>query len=289
MLSFTRQMLTKIMINTPSLSVLKEPKKKSVKRVPSFSSIFMKGSMALEGSMVFPIFLLFIMTVLLSLEVVRLQSNMQQALHQTGNAYAFTGYQMKYENMPGINADDHIKGYMREQLFPYLCLSGGEEGIGIQDFSTVEINGLVHLKVNYGIKPFIYWLPMGEILFEDEYIGHGWTGYFGNEDINNLEQEDLCVYITRTGSRYHKAYDCTYLRIPVKAISSEQVENIRNDSGGKYHACERCGPGGKGTVYITSDGSRYHGRADCSSLKRTVYMIGLSKAQGYKPCSKCGG
>lgn len=289
MLSFARQILSKIIMNTPSLSALKEPKRVSVKRAPSFSSIFMKGSMALEGSMVFPIFLFFIMTVLLSLEVVRLQSHMQQALHQAGNAYAFAGYQMKYENMPEINADDHIKDYMEQQPFPYLCVLGGEGGIEIQDFSTVGINGLVHLKASYEIKPFIYWLPIGDISFEDEYFGHGWTGYFGNEDIGILEQEDVCVYITRTGTRYHRRYDCTYLQVPVKGINSGEIGKIRNDSGGKYYACERCRPRGNGIVYITSDGSRYHGRADCSSLKRTVYMISLSKAQGYKPCSKCGG
>lgn len=289
MLSFVRQVSNKFIANTPSLSAMKEPEKTSVKRASFFSSIYVRGSMALEGSVVFPIFLFFIMTVLLSIETVRLQSNVQQALHQAGNAYAFAGYQMKYEGLSGVNASERIISYMEEQPFPYLCVAGGRSGVEIQDFSTVGVDGLVRLKVDYGIKPFIYWLPIGDISFEDEYFGHGWTGYFGNEDIGNAIEEDCCVYITRTGTKYHKSYECTYLRIAVKAISSSQVAGARNTSGGKYYACERCRPRGNGTVYIASDGTRYHGRADCSSLRRTVYMIPLSKALGYTPCSKCGG
>lgn len=244
MLSFVRQVSNKFKANTPSLSVLKEPKKTSVKRASFFSSIYVKGSMALEGSMVLPIFLFFIMTILLSIETVRLQSNMQQALHQTGNAYAFAGYQMKYEGLSGVDAAEQVVSYMDEQPLPYLCVSGGGSGVEIQDFSTVEVNGLVRLKVSYGIKPFIYWLPIGDIMFEDEYYGHGWTGYFGNEDIGRLVEEDSCVYITRTGTKYHKSYGCTYLRIAVKAVSSSQIAGARNTSGGKYYACERCMPRG---------------------------------------------
>lgn len=289
MLSLNRHVSSKFIANTPSLSVPKEPEKTSLKRASFFSSIYVKGSMALEGSMVFPIFLFFIMTVLLSLEVVRLQSNVQQALHQAGNAYALAGYQIKYRGTLETNAQEQITAYIEEQPFPYLCVSGGRNGITIQNFSTVEENGLVHLKVNYGIKPFIYWLPIGTPLFEDEYFGHGWTGYFGSEDLGNLLPEDSCVYITKTGTKYHRSYDCTYLRISIKAVNSAQISEIRNDSGGRYYACERCRPIGEGTVYIASDGNRYHGHADCSSLKRTVYMIPLSKAQGYLPCSKCGG
>lgn len=291
MLSFKRQILSKPTTNIPSLSALKEPEKKSAERAPFFSSAYLKGSMALEGSMVLPVFLFFIMTVLLSIEVVRLQSNMQQALHQAGNSYAFTGYQMKYEGLSKENPEEQIWAYMREQPFPYLCVSGGENGISVQDMSCVETNGLVHLKTHYGIKPFIFWLPIGEIFFEDEYFSHGWTGYFGNENAGGEALEDGLVYITKTGTKYHKSYDCVYLRISIKAIDRKLVADARNISGGKYYACERCRPGGDGTVYIASDGTRYHGRADCSSLKRTVYMIPLSKAMqgGYGSCSKCGG
>jgi len=107
--------------------------------------------------------------------------------------------------------------------------------------------------------------------------------------VSKPEEQDIYVYITKTGSKYHSSPDCRYLRIPVSVIDSGGLEDVRNSSGGKYYACEKCGSSEAGLVYITSDGSRYHSRADCSSLKRIVYMIPISKASGYTPCSKCGG
>ena len=52
--------------------------------------------MALEGSMVFPLFLFFMATVLLSIEGVRFQSNVQEALHQAGNKSSVMGFEVKY-------------------------------------------------------------------------------------------------------------------------------------------------------------------------------------------------
>lgn len=276
-------------MNIPSLSARKKSKKKSAKRAPFFSSVNLKGSMALEGSIVFPIFLFFVTTALLGLEVARLQSNIQQALHQAGNAYAFAGYQMKYEGLPGVDAKERIMAYLEEQPSFGLCLAGGREGMAIEDLSSVGVNGFVHLQVRYGVKPLIYWLPIGDLRFEDGYFSHGWTGYFGTEHGGSAFVEEDYVYLTKTGSKYHRSRDCVYLNIRIRAVSRGQIHGIRNDSGGKYYACERCAPIGDGMVYLASDGDRYHGRADCPSLKRTVYAVLLSKAKGYGPCGKCGG
>ncbi len=245
--------------------------------------------MALEGCMVFPIFLLYMMTILLSIEAVRLQSNVREALYQAGGEKTLAGYQMKYGSGEDVDAGAFVRAYMEEQPHPYLCVSGGADGIKVQDSSSVETNGYVNLKVDYGLKPFINWIPIGEILFEDKFFGHAWTGFSSNELIGNLEEQEIYVYITKTGSKYHYSADCSYLRVPVSAIDSSRLAEVRNSYGGKYYACERCEPNGTGLVFITSDGSRYHSRADCSALKRTVYMLPLSKADGYSPCSKCGG
>ncbi len=82
--------------------------------------------------------------------------------------------------------------------------------------------------------------------------------------------------------------ECTYLCVEIEAVKYEQIEDLRNFSGGKYYACERCRPLKAGTVYITSEGRSYHGQADCSSLKRTIYMVPLKEVAEYDPCSKCG-
>lgn len=289
MLSFKRHTTNYSKVFIPSLKASKVTIYMSKMRAFFFSFAKPKGSMALEGSMVFPVFLFFMMTVLLSLEAVRLQSNVREALYQAGSEKAFMGYLVKYCNGTDVDAAASVRAYMEEQSNPYLCVSGGAEGIKVQDSSCVETNGFVCLKVNYGLKPFISWIPIGEALFEDEFFSHAWTGFSGNEMVSKSEEQDIYVYITKTGSKYHFSPDCSYLRIPISAIDSSGIAGVRNSSGGKYYACEKCGSSEAGLVYITSDGSRYHSRADCSSLKRTVYMIPISKASGYTPCSKCGG
>lgn len=244
--------------------------------------------MALEGSLVLPIFLFFIMTVLLSLEAVRFQSDMQEALHQVGNNSAFECFKVKYENGEKSGATGEIREYMRNQLYPYLCIAEGEEGIILQETYPAGEDGCIELLAKYSIKPFIGWLPIGEIKIEDRFFSHGWTGYCGLGGNEGIKQE-VYVYVTRTGNRYHMSHDCTYLRVQIQAVDYEQVSVLKNQSGAKYSACSRCRPAEGGLVYITSDGNSYHGRSDCASLKRTVYMIPLKEAEGYAACSKCAG
>lgn len=287
--SFIRHQMNNSKIIIPSLITYKKTTNVSKKRVFFLSSIRLKGSLALEGCLVLPMFLFFMMTVLLSLEAVRIQSNVQEALHQAGNESAFTQNRLEIYEKDKVDAAEKIAVYISEQKSPYLCVDGGKDGIFVQDYSSVNVNGLIDLKVHYKLKPFIRWIPIGDIVFEDKYYGHAWTGFQGIEDTGYHEEEDICVYVTKTGSKYHTTCECTYLQVPVKAVNKEQIGEIRNASGRKYYPCERCRPKESGMFFVSEDGSRYHGRSDCASLKRTVYMISLNKAQGYTPCSKCGG
>lgn len=101
--------------------------------------------MAVEGSLVLPIFLFFMITILLSIEAVRFQSDAQEAMHQSGNQYAFTSYLEKYANQPSADIESQVKGYLDDQLYPYLCVSGGRNGVKIQNLSTIAKTGVLHL------------------------------------------------------------------------------------------------------------------------------------------------
>lgn len=262
-----------IMVKTPSL---KHKKTHSFRR-----KAFFRGSISLEGALVIPIFLFFMMTVLLGLEMVRFQSNVMEALHQTGNHMAFDPY------MSNREALDHIKKYLDSQSDPYLCVEGGERGVETEIISN-EKGSMFWLKTEYAMAPFISWLPIGELTFQDSFCGHRWTGYDGEDGSGAERQREPYVYVTETGSRYHLSRYCTYLRIHVEAIDFRLLEEKRNKSGGRYYACEKCRPDKQGILYITQEGSSYHNRSDCSALKRTVYIIPLSEAGAYSACIKCG-
>ena len=275
------------MIKIPSLKEVKNRIISFCRRALFLSSAKPKGSMALEGSLVLPIFLFYMMTVLLSLEAVRFQSNMQEALHQAGNRRAFSEYQVRYLDGERSDICGQINEYLGSQLFPYLCVAGGEGGVDLEDMSSEE-SGRVEISAEYEIKPFIGWLPIHRVRIRDQFISHSWIGYSKAENQDERE-EDTYVYVTKTGSKYHLSYNCTYLRVQLRAVSYDRVSSLRNEAGGRYHACQRCRPVKGEMVYITESGSSYHGRSDCSALKRTVYMIPLSEADGYGACSKCAG
>lgn len=274
-------------VKVPSLKVFKYINVSFYKGAFFLSSVKAKAGMAFEGSLVFPVFLFFIMTILLSLEVVRFQSQVQEALHQAGNKNAFLEYQVKYLGGTKENVPKQIKTYLDSQLSPYLCIQGGEEGIYLQDLSVLK-EGRIEYKISYELKPFINWIPIGKIIINDRFFSHGWIGYVNGSEQEKEGETEIYVYITQTGRKYHLLRECTYLCVEIEAVKYEQIEDLRNFSGGKYYACERCRPLKAGTVYITSEGRSYHGQADCSSLKRTIYMVPLKEVAEYDPCSKCG-
>ena len=146
----------------------------------------------------------------------------------------------------------------------------------------------ISVKIDYDIKPFIYFLPIGTLKIEDGIFGHGFTGYVPGNCGKPEGGTESYVYITENGTRYHLSDQCTYLRVKVQAVSAEETENMRNGSGEKYTACERCKPVKGGLVYLTAWGNRYHGESDCSALQRTVYMVPQSEAGSRSVCSKCG-
>lgn len=288
MLSLNEQRNYKMQkVKIPSLKVFKYISVSFYKRAFSLSSQKTRAGMALEGSLVLPVFLFFMMTVLLGLEVVRFQSQVQEALHQVGNRNAVMNYQEKYLGGMKENVPLQIETYLSDQLEPFFCVQGGRSGVTVQDLSVLN-EGKIEYKVSYDVKPFINWIPIGKITVNDRFFSHGWIGYTNQTGQEKASDPETYVYITRTGSKYHLQQDCTHLRIQAEAVKYEQIEVLRNTSGGKYYACARCRPLKAGIVYITLEGSSFHKQADCSSLKRTVYMVPLSEVPEYSPCSKCG-
>lgn len=106
----------------------------------------------------------------------------------------------------------------------------------------------------------------------------------------DLEQTDDTVYITKNGSVCHKSKECTYLTRCIKNVRYGEIADIRNISGGRYKACERCVNKkfvNTDIVYITDYGDRYHSKKECNTLKRYIQEVKLSEVRNKRMCKKC--
>lgn len=143
----------------------------------------------------------------------------------------------------------------------------------------------------YEYKPVSGLIPLPAIWMHNTVKVHAWTGKereikSGDEN----EKTEAMVYVTVSGSVYHKNLSCSHLNLSVTQVTGSSVSSKRNEYGEKYHACESCSRNeepGK-IVYITNFGNRYHNDENCSGLKRTVRLIKESEAEKLRPCSRCG-
>lgn len=282
------------------------------------------GSMTVEAALVLPLFLFFIFNILFIFDMVRLQSRMMSALHETGKQAAEYSYFFRYATadlmslQAGENLYDGEMGtdlgdlggaafsfflsetYVRKSVETFLgtdyldhtCLDGGAGAISYLRSDILASGDVIDITADYRVRPFLPVFGLQSFSMQSRFYAHAWVGYdVGGElpDAEGKEKEKM-VYITETGTVYHTDRECTYLRPSVHASTVLQLQGERNSSGGRYYPCEICHPPSAGNIFITDTGNRYHSSASCPGLKRTVHEVPLSSVEGKMPsCSKCGG
>lgn len=133
-------------------------------------------------------------------------------------------------------------------------------------------------------------IPLPKVWMHNTVKVHAWTGADHTGTAQTGKPEEEMVYVTESGSVYHRNPGCRYLSVSLEQMSGSGVGSARNTYGEKYYPCESCSDHQKpaGTVYITKSGNRYHNRESCSRLKRTVRLVKISQVQGKGACSLCG-
>lgn len=245
----------------------------------------LKGSLTIEASLVIPVFLFAMFMVLSVIDLLRFHVNLQEAVHQETKMLAMRAYD-EFVCTPGSVRADVLKR-LDGKLMDKAPVRNGASGI---DFSKTGLNDreIIEISASYEAELPYDFLGLFDHRFGVKCLMHTFIGYEkGLEGRTIDESEEEYVYITETGTVYHRNRECTYLRLSIKETSKESLKTIRNSSGHKYYPCEKCGKKAGKTVYITSDGTSYHSSLHCSGLKRTVKCIPLSKAGGRGPCSRC--
>lgn len=296
---------------------LRVRKKKLSGRTFFFASQKVKGSLTVEAAFVMPMVIFLVAAFSYLMMVMGLQIKLQEALDMAGRRLA--GYAYVYgqigklafetegevvQKKPeigdllryGLNSAYALKlvrDYSGEDWLEQYFILNGENGIWITEGDMFSEEDVIDLVLHYTVKiPYLPGEDVGIHLVSRCRV-KAWTGFEKKREKTEEEAEEETVYITETGKVYHTNINCTYLKLSIEEVSFYNLEYIRNQSGGKYYACERCfrknssSDNGSGKIFITKTGDRYHCEKGCSGLKRTINEIPISQVGDRGKCKRC--
>lgn len=210
-----------------------------------------RASLAVETALVLPLFFLGTVTLISFMDVYKLQT----------------------EHLTKLCENAKQAG-----MYAYALEGSGQEEITLPDV--------------YCYKPVGGCIPLPSVWMHNKVKVHAWTGKEYESAVSEGEASEIekMVYMTDSGTVYHKSLDCSYIDLSVNQVSGNFVSGLKNEYGESYTACEICSRNQKpaGSVYITEQGNRYHNLGSCSGLKRSVRMVKESEASGICACSRCG-
>lgn len=245
------------------------------------------AGMTVEAAVTVPLLLLFFLSMGSMIELLCLHGNVQFALWQAGTEAAVYGSTLADSDaaasiLSSLYLEERVKAILGKEYLDKAPVQGGSSGLKVLALAKDDV-----LTVTAVYRAGVAGLPvLPDITLSNVFCSHMWTG----GGLSGQGQETQTVYVTETGTVYHRSRDCTHLLLSVRAIDAALIGQQRNEWGRKYGACDRCASGPwPSTLYITREGLCYHYNEKCSGLKRTVYVRELSELPGsYRPCSRCG-
>ncbi|HWT74741.1 MAG TPA: hypothetical protein VN258_08500 [Mobilitalea sp.] len=290
------------------------------KKLLGITRNYQKASLTVEAALILPVFLYFMLAFLYYIQIFTIQEQIQSSITKMGLNLAKSSYVLK--DFPSLEdalsfdftvfgedydisleqlADTltsesvlklYAKKYLDTPQINHSCIKNGFDGISFTSSSLLGGDDYIDIVVSYLVKLPLKLFALNDMQMVQRVRLRCWTGYEvaaayqTSEETKNNEE---IVYITETGSVYHKSETCSHIKLSIRSVSGIP-NDLRNDNGAKYYPCEACCIGATDmtiTYYITSDGTRYHSLRDCSKLKRSVKEISFSEVGSRKPCKRC--
>lgn len=267
-----------------------------------------QGSITLETTLILPIFLFCVITLMYFFQIILIQEKISQGLWET--AKEASRYASVYENVGGKKGDNDSKQtakkwisgaftgirmaeYLPEEILENSCIKGGKTGIMYRS-SILENGQDISLAALYEVKFPVMTNVLPSFNFIQQVKSRGFIGtYKIGLSKKEMEEEDIYVYMTKTGTVYHTSLFCTHINLGIECVSYENALTKRNRSGGKYKSCQKCTKSTKvsnqSNVYISDTGDRYHIQLECSGLTRDIKKVKLSELSGVGACQRCQG
>lgn len=261
--------------------------------------VSLPASATVEASLVIPLYVYMVLAVTYVLEMISMKSTMQQAMYSSVRQLARHAYTAQASGLIQSDCAKTVvsvgmaKAFLMENLPEKFAVEsrvkGGTAGIRVGNSRLLANGNELCLKVAYTIENPFDIFGIGKIDICQQCVSAAWLGADDTETSKEQQGEDAVVYITIHGTVYHRDKKCSYLNPTIEKVPVLALQNLRNTSGGKYYACERCVKNqAGGEVYITGYGARYHNNVNCSGLKRSIFSVPLSEVRDKRVCSKCG-
>ncbi|MBH1941018.1 hypothetical protein I5677_08955 [Mobilitalea sibirica] len=280
-----------------------------------------KASLTIEAAIVLPVFLYFFIAIIYFIQIITVQEHIQQGITRMGLSLAkssylysdFTGpdevesydasdfgYEIEYElkalteaALEGTFLKQMVKAYLDAEIVNHSAVLDGFNGLSFYESKVLDSSDCIDIVVRYRIRIPVKLFGLEDIRLIQRVKLRAWNGHrvpacYRKE--TEGEEDETYVYITNTGSVYHKNMNCSHIKLSIEEISYVPTER-RNKSGGKYYPCEICCSSDvlyNLVYYITAYGERYHTKKDCPKIKRTVTKVLLSEVEGREPCKRCG-
>lgn len=260
-----------------------------------------EASLTVEAALVLPVFLFGVLFFLYFFQILFVQDCIQSGITETGKFISRYGYLLQKEEgsslVNQVILKERFLEYVNEKNSFQSHIVGGVHGISFLSSNIMEENNEIEIIADYIVKislPFLgerYSLVCQKV-HTRAFVGQEMKNCQSESNITEQEElkDNTIVYVTESGTVYHRSEDCTHLKLSITNVSKEDLASARNENGGKYKSCEKCVK--KGTennyYYITKDGDKYHNSLSCSGLKRTVHSVYYSQVKDKRKCSRCG-
>ena len=277
----------------------------------SFLSAKLKASLTIEAAVALPLFLFMMLILLFPIKLMEEERRLQNTAENIGRQLAAAEYVKSIGDdflkdkgnigeMISGTADTVEKGAALGRI---LAEAGKADSIAYPVigsetavFSDAKGNdpAMFRVELDYRLKlPFsTYSIPavkksmtVNRRAWIGSEGGRGRGRYGGDGD---SEDEDRTVYLGKTSTVYHDDPNCHYLSNVMKTADASDMGNLRNESGGKYHACPSCKPGKTGAVYYFASGTAYHSSEHCKAITSYSRAVRLSEVKNMRACSYCG-
>lgn len=270
-----------------------------LKRVTSFA-FRQSAFISIEAAISLSLFTLAVMCFLSFGTVMNQRMKMEVALRNTASKIAqdYVIYDAVATGESSLIEDFAIRGIgtiaARQLLLEELgkdsldksCVYDGASGISFLYSEILDDEEYVDLVISYKMKLPFKIIPLPDIKMTQRSRIYPWTGVPVFEDDEYIKEY---VYLTKTGTVYHKALSCKHLNIQILKLNISELNSVRNDSGGKYYPCQICHEEDETIIYITKSGTAYHGDKDCPTVSRDVRKVAKEDCIGIPACKSCGG